>query len=377
MAGIFRKLTKQFFITVNLVVSASILLLWLLPYSNQSYFWILNLFALVLPYLLLLQVVFIIFWLIAKPRLVWIPLFTFLLSWGLVDSLVSFHSPEQEQALQPGQFRVASWNVHLFDFYENGGRLDPKMIRKAKSLAADILCVQELVFSKDTTSPMSLQRVTRQLGFQYAVTGDDRAFGVHTNINTKNEKYFPFCLAIFSNYPIIRWQKVQSLKEYNHTFIWADVVMGSDTLRVFNVHLQSMHFVKNDYDFIENIDRADVDVVKRQGRNILRKIRNANFQRSIQAQDVKRELQNSPYPVLLMGDFNDVPNSYAYQVIGKGLGDAFAEKGWLLGRTFQFLSPTLRLDYIFYSQPLQPVRYHEYEWDLSDHLPVTTVFERN
>lgn len=376
MPGIFRKLTKQFFITVNLCVSACILLLYLLPGSNQSYFWLINLFALVLPYLFVLQVAFVIFWLVAKPRLVFIPLLTLLLGWNLLDALVSFHTPEKEQALNEGQFRVASWNVHLFDFYENKGQLDQQMIRKARSLAADILCVQELVFSTDTSSPMSLHRLKKQLGYQYVVAGNDRAFGVHTNINTQNEKYFPFCLAIFSNYPIVRWEKVQTLKEYNHTFIWADVAMGTDTIRVFNVHLQSMHFVKNDYDFIENIDRADVDVVKRQGRNILRKIRNANFLRSTQAQRLKQELMKSPYPVLLAGDFNDVPNSYAYQVIGKGLNDAFAEKGWMLGRTFQFLSPTLRLDYIFHSDSLQLVRYHEYEWDLSDHLPVTAVFER-
>lgn len=376
MPAIFRKLTKQLFITVNAGASGCMLLLYLVPYANQSYFWFLNLVALSLPYLLLLQFAFIIFWLLAKPRLVWIPLLTIVLAWGLLDSLLSFHAPEREQQLEAGQFRVASWNVHLFDFYENRGQLDPRMLQKAKSLAADILCVQELVFSLDTSSTMSLQGLKKRLGYPYVVAGNDRAFGVHTNINTRKEKYFPFCIAIFSRYPIVRWQRVQSLREYNHTFIWADVAMGTDTVRVFNVHLQSMHFVRNDYDLIENIDRVDVEVVKRQGRNILRKMRNANLLRSQQVQDVKREILKSPYPVLLTGDFNDVPNSYSHQVIAAELSDAFAEKGWGLGRTFQFLSPTLRIDYIFYGQPLQLVRFLQYNWDHSDHKPLTAVFER-
>ena len=105
-------------------------------------------------------------------------------------------------------------------------------------------------------------------------------------------------------------------------------------------------------------------------------MRNANLLRSQQVQDVKREILKSPYPVLLTGDFNDVPNSYSHQVIAAELSDAFAEKGWGLGRTFQFLSPTLRIDYIFYGQPLQLVRFLQYNWDHSDHKPLTAVFER-
>ncbi|HMO34015.1 MAG TPA: endonuclease/exonuclease/phosphatase family protein [Lacibacter sp.] len=375
MAGILRSVTKQFFIAINAGISACMLLLYLLPHSNQDYFWILNLFALAFPFLLALQVLFLLFWLLAKPRLSLLPLLTLALCYSLIRPVIGLHAPDRQAEARPGSLRVASWNVHLFDFYENRGQLDPAMLQKARQLSADILCVQELVYSLDTTSPLSLERVKKRLGYAHAVTGNDRSFGVHTNIKTRNEVYYPFCLGIFSKYPIVQWKKVQSLPEYNHTFIWADIAVDTDTLRVFNIHLQSMHFVKNDYEFIENIDQKDVDQVKLQGRNILRKMKSANLLRAQQVNDVRRELEQSPYPVLLCGDFNDVPNSYSYQVMKRQLNDVFPQRGWGLGRTFNFLSPTLRLDFIFHSPGLRPLQYKVPDWQLSDHRPVTAVFE--
>lgn len=376
MAGILRLLTKQFFITTNVLVSIPMLLLYVLPYSNQGYFWILNLFALLFPYCCLLQCVFVFFWLMAKPRLSVLPILTLVLCAPLMRNVVGLHTPEAQKSDLANNFRVATWNVHLFDFYENRGQLDRKMLQKARALQADILCIQELVFATDTSSAMSLGQVRKRLGFRYVVAANDRSFGVHTNMNTQNEKYFPFCVAIFSQYPIIRWQKVQSLPEYNHTFLWADIVLATDTVRVFNVHLQSMHFVKKDYDFIENIDRQDMEEVKRQGRNIIRKIKAANQLRAQQINDVRAEVLKSPYPVILAGDFNDVPNSYAYQTMRRELQDAFVKKGLGLGRTFQLLAPTLRIDYIFHTPALPLLHYQLYDWVESDHKPVVAVFER-
>ncbi|MFN4285456.1 MAG: endonuclease/exonuclease/phosphatase family protein [Lacibacter sp.] len=376
MKGILRFLTKQFFITTNLLVSIPMLLLYALPYSNQQYFWMLNLFALLFPYLCLVQVAFLLFWLLAKPRLSLIPLATLVVCYPLMRNVVGLHTPEKQIPAAAGSFRVATWNVHLFDFYENRGNLDPQMLQKARELSADILCIQELVFSTDSTSNMSLDQVRKRLGFNYVVAGNDRAFGVHTNINTQNEKYFPFCVAILSKHPIVRWQKVQSLPEYNHTFLWADIALGNDTLRVFNVHLQSMHFVKKDYDFIENIDRQEMEEVKRQGRNIIRKIKAANLLRAQQIDDVRNEVLKSPYPVILTGDFNDVPNSYAYQTMRRHLQDVFVQKGWGLGRTFQLLAPTLRIDYIFHAPELQLQQFRMYNWGESDHKPLVAVFAR-
>ena len=374
MAGTFRKFTKQFIITCNVCVSICMLLLYILPYTNQNFSWFINVFALLLPVFVLLQIGFLIFWLIVKPRLVWIPLLSLLLSWSLLGAMFGFHPSVKEQNIHQSNLRIVSWNAHLFNFFENNGLLNEQMLQKAKDFSADIFAVQELVFSLDSSSPNTLEKVKKRLGYQYVVAANDRAFGVHTNLKQKNERYHPFCVAIFSNYPILRWEKVQSLKEYNHTFLWADVLVKTDTIRIFNIHLQSMHFAKNDYEFIENIDQQDMNDVQRNSRTILRKMKTAYLLRASQAKNVKEELSKSPYPVIVCGDMNDVPNSYAYQTISHNLFDSYTEKGWGIGRTFQFLSPTLRIDYILHSKELVLKQVQVVRPSLSDHNPVIADF---
>jgi len=68
------------------------------------------------------------------------------------------------------------------------------------------------------------------------------------------------------------------------------------------------------------------------------------------------------------GDFNDVPNSYAYNTIGKGLQNTFAEKGSGIGRTFSGISPTLRIDNIFASEPFTVLQYTRIPKKMSDHF---------
>jgi endonuclease/exonuclease/phosphatase (EEP) superfamily protein YafD len=89
-------------------------------------------------------------------------------------------------------------------------------------------------------------------------------------------------------------------------------------------------------------------------------------------------IDESPYPVLICADFNDVPGSYTYTKVKKNLKDAFAEKGFGLGRTYNLIFPTLRIDYIFYDPEIlelsgyQSIRTTE----LSDHNPIIANFKK-
>lgn len=369
-----RYITKRFLIICNAGLSMVMLLLYILPFANQQHTWLINLVALLLPFLLILQLCFLVFWLFAKRKIVFIPLITLLLCWGLTRSLIGFHLPVKKKITEQKDLRVTTWNTHLFNFYENNGTLDAGMLKKANELNADVLAVQEFVFSLDSSSPISLERVKKKLGFRYVVAANDRAFGVHTNYKQKNERYHPFCVAIFSNYPILQWKKVQGLKEYNHTFLWADILVHTDTIRIFNIHLQSMHFGRNEYAFIENIDQQDMDKVQAGSKNIIRKMRSAYLLRASQATAVKVEVEKSPHPVIVCGDMNDVPNSYAYQTICKNLNDSYIEKGWGIGRTFRFLWPTLRIDYILHSKSLSVKEVQIVRPSASDHNPVMADF---
>ncbi len=375
MLKILRYITKRFLIICNVGLSVSMLLLYILPVTNQRLSWFINLVALLLPFLLVLQIGFFIFWLFAKRKLVWIPVITLLLCWNLIGSLIGFHPAAKKKSKEDTDFRVATWNTHLFNFFENNGKLDAGMMKEAKDFHADVFAVQEFVFSLDSSSSITLDKVKQRLGFKYVVAANDRAFGVHTNYKQRNERYHPFCVAIFSNHPILQWKKVQSLKEYNHTFLWADILVNTDTVRIFNIHLQSMHFGRNEYAFIENIDQQDMDNVQSGSKNIIRKMRSAYMLRAGQALDVKKEIEQSPYPVIVCGDMNDVPNSFAYQTISKNLYDSYTEKGWGIGRTFQFLSPTLRIDYVLHSKQVELKHVQIIRPSPGDHNPVIADFK--
>ena len=376
MAGIFKRITKGTLVIINLMISAPMFALYFLPKLSPSAQSVFNLLSLAFPYLLLLQMFFVVIWLFVYRKLVLIPFVTVLVCWKLIFSLIGSSYSTNNRNSSDKQFRIASWNVHLFGFFNNGAEPNPNMLSYAKNLATDVLCVQELVFSLDDSSSFSLEQLKRRLGYRYAFAGNFRSFGVHANNPLTDQKeYYPFCLAVFSNYPIVNQKKIRPLPEYNHTFIWTDLKVGADTIRVFNIHLQSMHFVKKDYDFIETIDQQSADDLSINGKSLLRKLRDANFQRAVQVLAVRDEVQKSPYPVILCGDLNDVPNSYTYQVLRKDLRDGFSDKGFGIGRTFQFLAPTLRVDYIFYSDFLPIQSFRVDKGFQSDHKPLVAVFD--
>src|SRR6476469_3368433 len=125
------------------------------------------------------------------------------------------------------------------------------------------------------------------------------------------------------------------------TLMHADIAVGGDTIRVYTTHLQSVRFHMEDYERIQEIKNRD-DSMLQNSRSIFHKLRRGIVLRAAQADIAKQQISRSPHPFIITGDFNDVPNSYTYFTISKGLQDAFLKKGFGVGRTFRALSPTLR-----------------------------------
>jgi endonuclease/exonuclease/phosphatase family metal-dependent hydrolase len=184
------------------------------------------------------------------------------------------------------------------------------------------------------------------------------------------DKYHHFGIIIFSKFPIIRKQTLVNYPDsYNSTFQFVDVVNAKDTFRIFNVHLQSLKFSQ------ANINYLDKGTVPSEGnisesKNIIYKIKLGVLKRASQADFIKDEINHSPYPVIICGDFNDVPVSYAYEKIGKGLQNAFVQKGSGISRTFSSISPTLRIDNIFTDKKFKITGYTRIKKSYSDHFPI-------
>src|SRR5690606_38970774 len=120
----------------------------------------------------------------------------------------------------------------------------------------------------------------------------------------------------------------------------------------------------------------DREMAVDESRSYLRRCGEAYVKRAIQADSAARIIAKSPYPVLLCGDFNDLPGSYTYQTMRGNLKDAFAARGRGLGRTYNLFSPTLRIDYVFYDPALlRIIGFQSLATTLSDHNPVIANFE--
>jgi endonuclease/exonuclease/phosphatase family metal-dependent hydrolase len=150
------------------------------------------------------------------------------------------------------------------------------------------------------------------------------------------------------------------------SLIQADILFGKDTVRFYTTHLQSFQFKKDDYERMEKIKNRE-DSIFFNSRNIFSKLKRATIFRSRQADIVRDITANSPYPYVVAGDFNDVPNSYAYFTIKGSLQDAFLKEGFGIGRTFSGISPTLRIDYILTTRQFSVLQFNRLIKNYSDH----------
>ena len=360
---------RALLIFINSLLVILLLLVGLTPHVDPKTWWILGFLALGFPWLLLLVVLFLIFWLFRSMRWALISAIGIALSWGSIRSFMVFNmNTHPGEKKQQGMLKVMSWNVHLFNFFDN--KKDPtvkqNMIELIRNENPDIACFQEFFFCDSLAWPYSIQSFRHALGFPYYAV----AYGGYSNSHYNNVLYH-YGVIIFSKYPILQQTNIFGKDgKYNDDFEYADIVTPVDTFRVFNVHLQSLHFDKKDYAFLDNPSLSKGEQVKQQSRNIFGKIKAGLLRRADQADIVREVVEHSPNPVIVCGDFNDVPNSYAYATIRHGLKDAFQDEGSGWSRTFSQISPTLRIDYLLFDPSYKTYQYQCIPRVLSDHFPI-------
>jgi endonuclease/exonuclease/phosphatase family metal-dependent hydrolase len=365
-----RRFTKKFFIFLNLAIGILFLLGANVKYFDPAKWWFISLLTLALPYLLLLLVIFFFFWLFVKPFWVILPACIILISLDAVKNIFPFHiGTEFQIKKKPGEIRVMSWNVELFNIlhYKHQPEKKQRIIDLINKYDPDIACFQEMVAGDNKKAINYFPDILQALKFKDYFY----SYGVKNDF----DKYHHFGIIIFSKFPIIRKQTlVNKPDSYNSTFQFVDVAHREDTFRIFNVHLQSLKFSQ------ENLNYLDKGTVPSEGnisesKNIIYKIKLGVLKRASQANFIKDEMNHSPYPVIICGDFNDVPVSYAYEKIGEGMKNAFAEKGSGISRTFSSISPTLRIDNIFTDQNFKIMDYTRIKKSYSDHFPIIADLE--
>ena len=285
--------------------------------------------------------------LLAAGGFVW-----FMLSHGVAPS-------EEELESRPHRVRILTWNTERMGRFRKPEKNE--VLHFLMNQDADIICLQEVdVYKSDEF--LTLPEVKQILGKKYAYSYLD--FAVY-------DQRHQFGTMVWSRYPLINKQSIHYETRGNMSNR-CDVVIGTDTIRLFNNHLESYYFTAEDL--------ADVDTLRnyqglrQSAKRLEEKWQRATPLRNAQARIIHDEVKQSPYPVIVTGDFNSLPLSYVYRRISRGLHDAWTETSFgKWGATCEKRGIGIRIDYILCSDPLLPISCQIPSTTASDHRPLVAT----
>ena len=238
-----------------------------------------------------------------------------------------------------GEIKVLNSNVRIFNVYKHlrseNNESSKKMIDWLKTNEADILILQEYYNDHRANDRVwsSTYKISKYYPYNYFKVA----------LTVKGD--YDFGQIIFSKHPIIN---SGFIKYENRTFnqtTFADIKINNDTIRVYNVHLQSMAIEERVIFDGRNNEKQVKNKLKDTSNKLLRGIR----LRTKQVEKIVTHIKNSPYPVILGSDMNDIPYGKSYDEFCKILNNSFDKKGTCFGFTFNgktLLPPYRQLIYL-------------------------------
>ncbi|HSV10204.1 MAG TPA: endonuclease/exonuclease/phosphatase family protein [Hanamia sp.] len=365
---------RKILISINICFVILYLFVCLVPFVNTGVNWFIAVPGIIFPLLLFVLLAFIILWAILKLKFVWISVITVILGFQQIAAVFSFHLPSGFAAVkQSNTLRVMQWNVMGWDQsnekynIENGGHsLRPFMMDVISEQNADILCFEEFFEANDTAVSKSNITTISRMGFPY-----------HYFVPVENEHSEDRSgVIIFSKNPITDTAQfdLNTNKKGEH-LIYADIKVNEQIFRIFVTHLVPIKFGQWDEQRSMR-EQLYGDAGSESYTDIFSKLLKGYAFRYHQALLVGEKVAESPYPAIICGDFNDIPNSSTYFNVKGNLQDPFLKKGFWTGRTtrksFGIISPVLRIDYILASRSFKVNQFQILHVPYSDHYPVET-----
>jgi endonuclease/exonuclease/phosphatase family metal-dependent hydrolase len=355
--------------SLNILAILFLLFSYLAAYvTPASNFWWLQFFGLAFGILVIVNFLFILFWILFKPKRAIYSLIAIIIGINRILLVVQPDFSSSEKKIindEAHPIKVMSFNVRLFDLYNWFGKhqLRDKIIAFLKKESPDIICFQEYYTSEGSIYNFRMNDTIK------AILPAAYSHIVYTSNLHDNKDHWG--IATLSKYPIVGKKSVRYKSKGRDLFICSDVVVEDDTMRIINSHLESIRFKDEDYRFIENLGSDGNEEELNNSLNILRKLKWAYTKRARQVKVVKEEITKSPYPVIVCGDFNDTPSSYTYKELSDGLFDAFRESGKGFGKTYAGKFPSYRIDYILYDKKFKSSGFTTHDEKLSDHYPIS------
>ena len=321
------------------------------PHVNPAKFWLPAFFGLAYPYILVINILFSLFWLLVKTKYAFFSIITVIIGYSTIGQYVQLKGKDADTT----GFKILTYNAHHFlSYFEQKNKKRIEIIDFLKEQEADIICLQETKLQK--TGPLNPQKIKSQLSKinHYQLAHTSKWAGPLT----------------FSKFPIINMGELR-FKNTSNIVIFSDLKIHTDTIRIYNCHLESYRIRPKDYSIIDSIQFDQKAKQLQEVKSIGAKLKGAFIKRTIQTTKLKEHINKSPYPVIVCGDFNDTPFSFTYHEITEGLNDSFVESGSGVSVTYKGALPNYRIDYIFHSKVFESSGYKRLKVDYSDHYPIT------
>lgn len=348
---------------LNYVAIVCLLLSVFAKYISPNTSWLIAFMGLGYPVCLLLNIAFVIYWFVQVRWQGIFSVMTILL--GLKTFSGFFQVNIVNETPTNKDIKVMTYNSMLFDLYNWSRNTQSRnmILEMLSEENPDILCLQEFYNSEEKGDFHNADTLTALL----------TAKNIHYEYTTTLRETDHWGITTLTKYPIVKKGKIDFNVRSNNICIYTDVLMNKDTVRIYNMHLQSISFSKADYKFIEDVN-SDLDAQDEMlhSKSILRRLKRAFIKRAAQAEAIADDIRNCRYKVIVCGDFNDTPASYAYHVIRGELRDAFEECGNGFEMTYAGKFPRFRIDYILFDRRFRAVDYYKVPETQTDHYPVVT-----
>ncbi|TRZ43586.1 endonuclease/exonuclease/phosphatase family protein [Robertkochia solimangrovi] len=318
---------------LNTLFALLLLISFAVPYVPISSFPKFGIFSLSVPPLVIVNILFIIFWLLQWRRQWLLSFIVLLLGFNKVNSIYKFGGTNE--VVTTSGVKLMTYNVRLFDRYDwiQGKDTEKRILQEIRDEDPDILCLQE--FYDD------VQPEFNNYPYHYVKVKGGNAGQ-----------------AIFSRYKIVN-QGSLDFPDSGNNAIFTDLLMDHDTVRIYNLHMQSF-----------NIDPESEEISQENSNRIVNRMGKAFTKQQVQTDIFINHRNSCPYRVIICGDLNNNQFSAIYHQIKGDCIDTYDEKGSGTGKTFYFPYYPLRIDFILADPSMHVVTHKNRYEELSDHYPV-------
>jgi len=334
-----KKIFNGFVLLLNIGVSALLLLACLLPYISVALVPSMSIFSLFVPFLVLGNILFLIYWILQFKKAVFLPIVSLVIAYFFMGSFFQFRTERPMPSSK--DFSIMSFNTRLFNKYQwsDDPSIGNQIVAFIQKTDPSVVCFQEF--------DVSMKERFMSYPHTYISASDNSKQAVQ---------------AIFSKFPIVAKGLLPFTNSTNAT-IFVDLKIKGDTVRLYNVHLQSLR-VKP--------EAASLEAGTRE--RLYKRLKVSFAKQQAQADIIASHKSDSPYKVIVVGDFNTNQFSSVYHTIKGDLTDSFTSLGSGYGKTFDFKYFPMRIDFLL-SDPGFEIAYHKsFPLHLSDHFPVLVAY---